>query len=144
MSRHLGENWTVPALDDRNRAWFTAGAIVVQACRDCGRDQHPPESVCGGCQGFDLEARPRPGTGTIESFVVVHHAVHPGLADRVPYTVALVSIDDTDGANAVGNVVNRPYDGVEIGQRVRAVFEAATSPETGEALAIPQWEVIDG
>ncbi len=144
MSRHLGESWTVPVLDPLNRAWFTRGEIVVQACRSCGRDQHPPEEVCGGCQSFDLEFRPRPGTGIVESYVVVHHAVHPGLADRVPYTVVLVSIDGTDGANALGNVVNRPFDAVEIGQRVRAVFEAAAVPASDETLQIPQWEVVEG
>ena len=142
MSRHLGEHWTVPALDPQNRAWFTRGEIVVQACRDCGRDQHPPEELCGACQGADLEFRSRPGTGTVESFVVVHHAVHPGLADRVPYTVALVSLDGTEGASAIGNVVNRRFDAVEIGQRVRAVFETVTEPGSGEQMQIPQWEVV--
>ena len=144
MSRHLGEGWTLPALDPENRAWFTRGEIVVQACRDCGRDLHPPVDVCEGCQGSNLEFRPRPGTGTVESFVVVHHAVHPGLADRVPYTVVLVSLDGTDGANAIGNVVNRPFDAIEIGQRVRAVFEAATDPMSDEPLLIPQWEAVEG
>jgi uncharacterized OB-fold protein len=143
MSRHLGETWTVPALDSHNRAWFTAGQIVVQACRACGRDQHPPEEVCGGCQSFDLEDRPRPGTGRIESCVIVHHPVHPGLAERVPYAVVLVSIDGASDANAIGNVVNRAYDEVSIGQRVRAVFEDATDPVSGEALKIPQWEIVD-
>ena len=46
------------------------------------------------------------------------------------------------GVNVQGNVVNCPAEDVEIGQRVRAVFEEATDPATGQALLIPQWEPL--
>ena len=83
-----------------------------------------------------------PGGGRVESAVEVHHPVHPLLADRVPYNVAVISIDGAEGCNAIGNVVNRGPGDVEIGQRVRAVFEEVTDPETGDRILIPQWEAI--
>ena len=141
MTRHLGDDWMLPALDDLNRAWFTAGRIRVQACDGCGALQHPPDEVCGSCQGTKFSWRDCSGEGRVESVAVVHHPVHPALADKVPYAVVVVSLDDAPGVNAMGNVLNRAPADVKIGQRVRAVFEEVNDEETGERLRIPQWEV---
>lgn len=141
MSRILGEAWLLPALDDRNRAWFTTGTLPLQQCTACGRLQHPPEDVCGGCQARTFGVHTSTGEGRVESVAVVHHPVHPSLADHVPYAVVVVSLDDAPGVHAVGNVGGRPAGEVAIGQRVRVVFEAVTDPETDERLLIPQWEV---
>jgi uncharacterized OB-fold protein len=83
-----------------------------------------------------------PGEGVVESAVEVHFPVHPLLADRVPYNVAVISIDGAAGCNAIGNVINLGPGEVAIGQRVRAVFEEATDPNSGDRLLIPQWEAI--
>ena len=74
--------------------------------------------------------------------MVVHHPVHPGLAERVPYAVVLVAVDDAPGVVLTGNVTNRAPDAVAIGDRVRVVFEEAVDPQSGETLRIPQWEVV--
>jgi uncharacterized OB-fold protein len=142
MARLLGDAWVLPALDDLNRPWFTSGKVQVQACDDCGAFQQPPDEICGSCQGTRLSFRECSGEGTIESVAVVHQAVHPALKDAVPYAVVVVSVDGAPGVNAIGNVVNRPPSEVRIGQRVRVAFEECTSPEEGEALKIPMWEVV--
>lgn len=142
MSRYLGDTWMIPAIDDMNRAWFTTGWVSVQKCDDCNAWQHPPDEICGSCQSARLSFRECGGEGRVESVVVVHHAVHPALKDRVPYAVAVVSIDDAPGAHAIGNVVNREPGEVEIGARVRATFEEIDDPDTGDRLRIPQWEVV--
>ena len=142
MARYLGEDFLLPLLDPTNTPWFTSGRLQIQFCADCDRGQHPPEDVCVACRGTNLEFRAMPGEGTVESAVEVHYPVHPLLKDRVPYNVAVISIDGAPGCNAIGNVVNRESNGVEIGQRVRAVFEQATDPNTNEKLLIPQWEAI--
>ena len=144
MTRHLGEDWILPGLDDLNREWFTAGSISVQSCDDCGALQHPPEEVCCSCGATQLSWRRCSGDGRVESVAVVHQAVHPALKDAVPYAVVVVSLDDAPGVNAVGNVLNRDPGQIEIGQRVRAVFEDATDAATGTALKIPQWEPLEG
>ena len=66
----------------------------------------------------------------------------PGTIAGIPYAVALVSLDDAPGVNAIGNVVNRDPAEVEIGQRVNAVFEEAPDADGGPPLLIPQWEVV--
>lgn len=141
-TRHLGDGWILPALDDRNRPWFTSGRIQVQTCNDCGGFQQPPDEVCSHCQGWNLCFRECPGTGTVESVAIVHQAVHPALADHVPYAVVVVSIDGAPGCSAIGNVINREPGDVRIGARVRATFEVCPAAEGDETLHIPQWEVV--
>jgi uncharacterized protein len=142
MARILGDDWLLPALDAKNRAWFTSGSLLLQACARCQAVQFPPEDACRSCGSFELGARASAGRGGIESVVVVHHAVHPLLRLRVPYAVALVSLDDAPGVRLVGNVANRAPDRVAIGDRVRVVFEAVADPDSGEMLRIPQWEAL--
>ena len=58
--------------------------------------------------------------------------------------MVLVSLADAPGILLAGNVVGRAPDEVAIGDRVQVVFEPVTDPQTGEALQIPQWEVVTG
>ena len=142
MTRFLGDDWLLPALDAKNRAWFTSGTLVLQACPHCAAVQFPPEDACRRCGSFELGTRASAGRGRVESVAVVHHAVHPLLRPHVPYAVALVALDDAPHVRLLGNVLNRPHDGVAIGDRVRVVFEEVTDPESGETLRIPQWEAL--
>ena len=142
MSRVLGDDWLLPGLDDTNRAWFTSGQLAVPACTSCGAFQFPPEEVCGECQGFEFKLQPVRGQGRIESFIVVHHPVHPALKDVGKYAVVMVGLDDAPGVNIPGNVVGSEPEALEIGQRVRVIFEEVTDPQTGDLLKIPQWELV--
>ncbi|MCZ6783502.1 MAG: OB-fold domain-containing protein [Proteobacteria bacterium] len=141
MTRVLGDDWLLPMLDESNRAWFAEGRVAFQACTGCGAFQHPPDAVCAGCQGTDLELREVPGEGRIESAIVVHRASHPALRSAVPYAVVLVSLDGAPGVQVVGNVVGRPPAEVAIGQRVRVHLEEVADPDGG-TLRIPQWEIV--
>jgi uncharacterized OB-fold protein len=143
MTRVLGERWALPALDALNRDFFTSGVLTLQQCKQCQHIQHPPEDVCESCQSFELGGFASAGRGRIESVAVVTQAVHPLLADRVPYAIVLVSLADAPGILIAGNVVEKEPDAVRIGDRVRVVFEAARDPRSGDDLKIPQWEVVD-
>jgi len=140
MSRFLGDDWLLPVIDDHNRAYFTVGELMLQACHRCGKAQHPPEDLCRACGSHDVGPRRSNGRGRIESVAVVHHAVHPRLKTRVPYSVALVSVDDAPGVRLLGNVVNARAGDLRIGTPVHVVFEETIDPQSGERLLIPQWE----
>ena len=142
VERTLGESWALPALDAHTRPFFTTGVLTLQQCTRCKHVQHPPEDVCEACQSFDLGSFASAGEGRIESVAVVTHAVHPALADRVPYAIVLVSVADAPGILVAGNVVGMEPDAVRIGDRVRAVFAAAKDERTGDELLIPQWQLV--
>jgi uncharacterized OB-fold protein len=141
MTRVLGDQWALPALDDLNRAFFTAGVLTLQRCLSCSHLQHPPEEVCESCQSFELGSFASAGRGRIESVAVVHHPIHPALAGNTPYAIVLVSVDDAPGILIAGNVRGTEPEAIEIGAEVRVVFESANDPDEGVALLIPQWEL---
>ena len=143
MAGVMPKGWALPAVDDFNRAFFTSGNVALQQCASCGTVQHPPEEVCHHCLGMEFTAKETSGTGVIYSFIRVHHPVAPTLTDAVPYVAALVSLDDEPTARVLGNVLNKKPEEIEIGQRVRAVFEEVADDESGDVLKIPQWEVVD-
>jgi len=142
MKRVLCDGWALPALDDLNRAFFTAGVLTLQQCQSCRHIQHPPEEVCEACQSFELAGFESVGRGRIESVVVAHYAAHPLLADHVPYAIVLVSIDDAPGPLILGNVVGTAPDAIHIGAEVEVVFETANDPATSQLLRIPQWKIV--
>jgi len=142
MKRILGDDWALPALDEWNRDFFTAGMLTLQRCQSCRHIQHPPEEVCESCQGVEFSAFESAGRGRVESAVVVHHPVHPALSERVPYAVVLVSVGDAPGILIAGNVRGTAPEQVKIGDEVRVVFESVTDPRNGEGLTIPQWEIV--
>ncbi|MDP3138629.1 MAG: OB-fold domain-containing protein, partial [Burkholderiaceae bacterium] len=89
------------------------GQLLLQCCRGCATFIHPPLPMCPQCRGQDLDWKPSQGRGTVHSFTVVHHAAHPAMKDRVPYLVALVTLDD--GPRMVCNIVNTSGTHVAIG-----------------------------
>ncbi len=124
-----------------NTPFFTSGSVQIQFCEDCDHAQQPPDDVCYACQGTNLAFRTVLGSGRVESAVLVHHPIHPALKEHVPYVIAIVSLDGAPGCSVAGNVVSCAPEDVEIGQKVRAVFEEAKDPASGQKLLIPQWEL---
>ena len=139
MDRYMPDGWILPAIDERNRPFFTSGRLLLQACADCGKVQHPPEDVCRTCQSMNFGYQESGGTGTIFSYTVVHHPVHQLLHERVPYIVALVQLDDFPHVRIVGNIVDAAPGAVGIGAAVAALWEEITDPATGELIKLPQW-----
>jgi uncharacterized OB-fold protein len=105
---------TVPFWDAARK-----GRLVIQRCQACGELRWPPLVGCPECHGrvatWD-EVRP---TGTIWSFVVYHRAFAAELKDEIPYTVAMVHLDD--GPYLVGRFEDADSPPV-IGDQVTAVF----------------------
>ena len=138
MGRFM-EGWVLPALDDTNREFFTRGQILVRECSDCRTIQHPPEDVCHNCGGQNFDLREVAGTGTLYSYTVVRHPIHPGLVDRVPYIVAVVSLDNLPEVRLTANLLETPPETVRVGMAVRAVWEEIPDPDGGETIRLLQW-----
>jgi uncharacterized protein len=119
-----------PEVDEFSAPFYAAaadGRLLVQNCQECGRLRWTPRPMCPWCQGLDAgwtEVRPR---GTVWSFCVVHPPVLPALADRVPFAVAVVELDDHPHVHMVGDIVGHDTASeLQIGTPVQAIFERLT------------------
>ena len=91
--------------------------------------------MCGSMQFFTRTVAP---TGTVHSYTVVHHAVHPALETSVPYAVVLVALDEVPDVRVVGNLLGVAMSEVAIGLPVEAVWEERPT-EDGTVVLLPQW-----
>lgn len=68
--------------------------LVLPWCRSCGEPHWYPRGFCPGCLSDDVEWRPSAGRGSVHAVSVQPKPAHPGLADRAPYAVVVVDLDD--------------------------------------------------
>lgn len=121
----------LPTIDDRNRphwAGNAAGELRVQHCVDCSTLRFPARRWCPHCLGESTSWHKTSGKGQVWSFCVFHRAYFRSFADDVPYTVALIELDE--GVKIYSNLVGVPREKVRIGMRVRAVFEKVNDEVT--------------
>ncbi len=116
---------TLPELDDLNRFFWTSGVdnqLRILRCSDCHFWLHPPGIICPQCLSKNLAPEAVSGLGTIEALTINHQPWTPG--QQVPYTIAIVGLDEQKGLQLTTNIVGCPPESAFIGQRVRVVFEA--------------------
>jgi uncharacterized OB-fold protein len=117
---------------------------MVQHCRDCGRWTWPVRPICSGCHGVNLNWEAAQGTGEVYTWVVTHQAYSAELAAIVPYTTALVRLDEQSDILIPGRYLSDTA--IEQGMRVRAAPERVTD-EVGllhwVAASDPAQPVID-
>ena len=130
----LPRDWGLPQLTPVNSAWFTSGAFAVQRCEECGQLQHPPEEACHGCGGTTFGVQELEPRGTVHSYTVVHYPANPALAESVPYTIVLVSLDDAPHIRVVGDI----QDEVGIGTPVMAWWDEREADD-GTIIRLPRW-----
>lgn len=96
--------------------------LPVYRCAACATAQAHPFARCVVCGGSACEREWAAGTGTVYSFTELQTAGHPGLADRVPYSIALVDLDE--GVRSLADLrVDVDSAAAAIGARVRVGFD---------------------
>jgi len=114
----------VPVPDRDSAPYWSAlaeGRFLVQHCAVCRRWTWPARPICSGCHGDELVWEEPSGTGEVYSWVVTHQPYSPGLARIVPYTIALVRLDEQDDILIPGRFVSDVE--VRQGLRVRVAAE---------------------
>jgi uncharacterized OB-fold protein len=101
--------------------WEAAGRgkLVIQRCASCGALRWPPLVGCPECRSRDATWDEVTPSGVIWSFVVYHRAFAPELKAEIPYTVAMVQLDD--GPYMVGRLVPGEQ-APSVGDQVTAEF----------------------
>jgi uncharacterized protein len=134
----VSERRTVPVVDRDSLPYWSAladGRFELQRCAQCGRWTWPPRPICSGCHGDQLTWQAPSGRGTVYSWVVTHQPYAPDLARIVPYTVALVRIDEQDDILIPGRFTSEGE--IHQGLVVRAAPEAVT-----EEIGVLNWEAV--
>jgi hypothetical protein len=114
-------------IPDQASAFFWEGAargeLLVQRCEDCLAFQYPPTVVCEKCQSRDVRPTRVSGHGTLYALTVMHQAFLPVFAEDLPFTIALVDLDDAPGARLLANIVDADPGGLTAGDPLEVVFE---------------------
>jgi uncharacterized OB-fold protein len=100
------------------------GHLEVQHCQDCGKWTWPPRPLCSGCHGENMAFEQVKGTGEIFSWIVVHRSTTPDMMPYLPYTLALVRLDEQADIYIPGRLITDRE--AHRGMRVRAVPEKIT------------------
>ncbi|MCF2525926.1 Zn-ribbon domain-containing OB-fold protein [Yinghuangia soli] len=114
------------------------GELLIRGCPACAyalpmdayacpHPEHPP-----GADG--LGWLPASGRGTLVSWSSVHRAPHPAFAGQVPYTIALVELDEGPWLEA--RLVGADPAGLRAGLRLRAAFVHPADPADGESFPV--------
>ena len=121
------ESATVPAPErnELNAPYWDAlaqGSLAFQRCTQCGHAWLPPRSECPACLADNYHWEKAGGDARLVSWVTYHIAYHPAFKDRLPYTVAVVELDE--GPRLISNVVGiDDAPALTIDQRLRLVIE---------------------
>ncbi|MEE2851840.1 MAG: OB-fold domain-containing protein [Actinomycetota bacterium] len=102
--------------------------LTVQRCESCSRLVWYPRFVCPHCGGSSLQWEKLSGDGVVYAVSVHHRAALPALADKVPYSVVLVDLDE--GVRMMSNVFGPPP---TVGDRVTVAWVPL---EDGRNLAV--------
>ena len=114
----------LPTPDEDSERYFASlaeGRVDLQQCRNCGHWTWPPRPICSWCQSEDLAWHTVKGTGEVHSWVVVHSVYAPGFGALVPYTTALVRLDEQPDLLLPGRFLSDVV--IHQGLRVRAAPE---------------------
>lgn len=109
--------------------------LLLQWCTVCDEVIFYPREACPRCLGTSLQWRPASGRGVVYAVSVQHKPAYPSLADRVPYAVALIDLEE--GVRMMSNVVGCAVDDIVIGQAVEVRWEALS-----DGRHLPQFQPV--
>lgn len=109
--------------------------LLLQRCRECDKFQFPHRTVCSNCFSFKLETVRASGKGKVYSFSTVYRAPSKAFEPDVPYTIALIDLDE--GPRMTSTVIDCKPEEVRIGMRVAVVFDDIT-----EEVTLPRFKPV--
>jgi len=109
--------------------------LMIQECVHCQTRQFYPREFCMTCLSDDVRWIECSGTGTVYTYTINRRAANEAMAQRVPYVVAVIDLDE--GVRMMANIVDSLIETVRIGSRVQVCFEAVS-----ETIVLPQFRLV--
>ena len=97
------------------------GWLTFQRCDACGEGWLPARAHCPGCLSPQWTRERASGRAKLISWVVYRIAYHPAFESRLPYTVAVVELEE--GPRMISNVVHADPQTLRIDQPLSLVIE---------------------
>ena len=111
--------------------------LKFQQCSHCKHIRWPPSHLCPRCHETAINWLISKGVGKIYTFAVYHAAFHPGFKAELPYTVAVVELDE--GPHILTNIIGCPPEKVTCDMPVQVTWE-----EIEEGICLPKFMPRDG
>ena len=95
----------LPQIDRDHEDWWAGlrrHELLVQDCPRCNKRIFPPQPMCPHCRSTERSWHRLSPRGTVYSWVVVRRPSHPWFADKVPYPVVLVEMEE--GFRFIGSI----------------------------------------
>ena len=93
--------------------------LCVQQCANCRTYRHPSSPICPVCRSNDTLWPQASGDGTVFSYTISAHAVHPALKGFGPFNICVILLDGAGDVRLVSNVMDARPEELAIGLRVR-------------------------
>lgn len=106
--------------------------LLLQRCGECASWRFPPRPRCPSCTSDSFRWEPASGRGTVASYTICHPPVLPAFADRVPYNVIVVELDE--GPFIVSNLVD--------GDAAVDTAVEVTFVDVDSELSLPQFRAV--
>jgi uncharacterized OB-fold protein len=108
----------------KERFWLSVDkrAMEMPYCTACRTWFYYPRPFCPSCWSTDVEFRPVSGNGTVWTYSVVRfaHGIPSPWHERIPYVVALVTLDE--GVRMMSNIIECDVDTIRSGLPVRLTY----------------------
>jgi len=123
----MNYNKPLPRINgDTEEFWSGCRAheLRFQKCGNCGHVRWPTSLLCPECHSQDTGWIVSSGKGIVYTYVVYHVAYHPGFKDDLPYTVAVVEMEE--GPHFLSNIVGCRPDEVVCDMPVEVTWDDVT------------------
>ena len=88
-------------------------------CTQCGKIYFPPRLVCSSCKGREFETEILSEEGKVLTYTIIHTPPSQ-FSDESPYAMGIVEMDN--GVKVMAQIVDIPFDQLDIGTRVKIEF----------------------
>ena len=129
----------LPIIDDDNRSYWEYcknHELRMQKCRDCGYIRFPSSILCPRCHSMDADWIKLSGRGKIYSFVIYRAPYHPSYTDDIPYTVAIIQLDE--GPRMESNIIDCKVEDIRIDMPVEVYFDDVT-----DEVSLPKFRPVN-